>query len=143
MDDNILLKELIPHVFLPLQLPGKASVNTIAEENSLLSLLLQTIRESLEFIPQIKKTLSIFETWNEIQANGERGPSSISNAIQTMQHGQLFALYVRAQNCGLLISIPEGRPDTIIWSTFPASQRSDTVTGKIYSVFYQENSVLK
>lgn len=129
MDDNIVIAGLIRHVFLPLRLPGPVSGNIIAEENCLLSLLLQTIRETQRVIPQIKKTLTVFETWVDVQGNGNSEPSRISNAIKTMQPGQMYALYVRAQNCGLLISIPEGRSDSIIWSTFPASQKSETVTG--------------
>lgn len=123
MDDDFPVSKLIPHVFLPLKLPGKISKSLITDENHLLSLLLQTIRE-YEFIPQIKETCSLFETWFEVQING-------CDKIQNLQPGQMFALYVRAQNCGLLISIPKHSSNDIIWSTFPASQRSKTVTGML------------
>lgn len=125
MDIRVPIAELIPHVFLPLKLPRETSKNLVKEENHLLSLMQQTIAD-YHFIPEIAETRSLFDTWVNVQVN-QRGTRE---AIRNLQPGQLFALYVRAQNCGLLISIPKQSPDDIIWSTFPASNKNFTVTGE-------------
>ncbi len=129
MEDDILNTQLIPHVFLPLKLPGQASANLIAEENHLLSLFHKTIRD-YRFIPQIIETCSAFETWFNVQVKNKSSCEDVKDAIQSLKPGQLFALYVRAQNSGLLISIPKDSPLDIIWSTFPASHKNNEITGK-------------
>lgn len=125
MDNSVPIAELITHVFLPLKLPGATSDNLVKEENHLLSLMQRTIDE-YHFIPKIAQTRSLFDTWVKVQVN----QCGTRDAIQNLQPGQLFALYVRAQNCGLLISIPKQRPIDIIWSTFPASNKNISVTRK-------------
>lgn len=130
MDVEDIGKRLIPHVFLPLKLPDEISDFLISEENQLLWSLQQTIQR-YEIIPQIQQTCSVFKTWVQIQTRD----FEIGDQIRTLQPGQLFALYVRAQNCGLIISIPKHDPNEIVWSTFPASQKNHDVTGRLIMQF--------
>lgn len=133
--DFTTISQLIPHVFLPLELPGEIDLNSVAsDENQLLSLLLHTIQQ-FKHISEVEETCVIFETWVKVQVKGHCGISNIRDGIRNLPPGRLFPLYVRAQNCGLLISIPKGNPENIVWSTFPASQKSSTVTGEPYKKY--------
>lgn len=122
--DHHIVKRLIPHVFLPLKLPGAITESIISEEKHLL-LMLQQIIEQHKHIAQIDETCNVFQSWVKVQVHD----CEITGQIKSLRPGQLFALYVRAQNCGLLVSVPKQYPDEIIWSTFPASQKNEVVTG--------------
>lgn len=135
MADSHLIVGLIPHIFHTLKLPNQASDNLIEEENYLLSLMRKTIQEH-HSIPQILETRSLFDKWMEMVVDSYISAEKTSNVIRNLQPGQLLAIYVRAQNCGLLISIPKLHPNDIIWSTFPVSNKNNTVTGRSKKKFF-------
>jgi hypothetical protein len=57
----------------------------------------------------LEKTKETFGTWQELQGNVD--PSRVSEIIQSLLPGQSFALYVRQQNSGLLLTVLEDYSD--------------------------------
>jgi hypothetical protein len=148
MEKKLDPKQLIPHVFLPLQLPGSLE-NLEGAECELLLKFTDTLTHFLSNYPHLPKeilttTVLTFNTWAAVQAQEDPDPKLISQCLQELDYGQSFALYIRAQNAGLLISVPHAPPEShingnghgdcrereeVYLSTFPASQKSNHITG--------------
>jgi hypothetical protein len=83
--------------------------------------------------PSILKAATIFRSWRF--AHGESGlqAEKLTKSIQSLQPGDSTALYIRAQNAGLILTVPEPGgtrehdPDSVILSVFAPSQPSETV----------------
>lgn len=113
-------EDLLYHIVLPRVLPQNKSKNTEEHELALLSRITDAIRGLDKWIsPEIVRLFNSFE-----QTHMTRTPESISNEIKGLQPGRSFAMFVRRQNCGLMIHMPSDqntKSKTVVVSTFPGN----------------------
>src|SRR5271156_4818232 len=147
LETNSFLEDLIPHVFLPLQVSSKSVVD-------IESLLLHQVTDAIDHVAfdldpgSLKKLKNTFRQWESLQNQENMDAKDINNAIIELGPGDDFALYIRDQNAGLLISILDNKnqnvngltnggdnleePPTVnktaVFSTFPACQPMKLVT---------------
>lgn len=129
------MKDVIPHVFLPRDIPAEEQGNLIQVEQSLLDILeyifTWSIRDTDEGISCMReicpKTSKLLQRW----VVGQRILSSpnVSELIpREMEAGDMCAFYIRSQNCGLFLSAPSSENENrLILSSFKASLGSSEV----------------
>lgn len=115
-------EELLYHIILPRTLPDAKSENHEKRDLNFLSLMSETIQNLSEKIPS--PTVRMFASLNRIYDN--RTKETISQEINELKPGEIFAMFVRRQNCGLMIYMPpideNGCQSTnVIVSTFPGN----------------------
>ena len=108
MQPNIVVqKSLIPHLFLPRVLPTEQSPELPLHESSLLRLFTEVLAShSFQHIAALDCARQAFGTWANLQSGETIDPHRLSATIRNLRPGQHLPLFIRAQNAGLIISIP-------------------------------------
>lgn len=143
MADNIqafLAKEsnfmaLINHIFLPKKLPSGEDEAIIAHEFGLLLLMRDTVLNFEDIITS--NTRKWIETTFEIESESPLNVQRISSAINELQPGEMFTLYIRWQNCGLSVFVPNdgtSPPENVIVSTFEPSLKNEIVYSNLSDI---------
>lgn len=122
------MENLLNHIVLPRYLPQKRSPNFANEELKLLKRMVNNIKDLLEYIPL--NTLEMIQSLDEIHSKPHA--NTIRNKMIHLKPGQTFAMFIRSQNCVLMIHmLPNGPADSdsvpnvssdsenIIIATFP------------------------
>lgn len=126
---------LIDHIFLPKQLPGEEADNLAEHEFSLLVLIADVVTKFGSIVP--KHTKKMFRTMRDIEGTPLLKPKNISAAIEALEPGEMFGLYIRGQNCGINIFVPKDEsspPKELILSTFEVSLRNEIVYSNLSDV---------
>lgn len=114
-------ENLLNHVVLPRVLPEGYLKDHEQQELSLLSIMVQTVEKNCEWIPSA--TVRLCQCLK--RAHMSRTPETVSNEISKLQPGETFAMFVRRQNTGLIIHMPnEQVPNaekTVTVVTFPGN----------------------
>lgn len=115
-------EDLLYHIVLPRVLPQNKSKNSEQHELALLSRITGAIRSLDKWVSP--ETLRFFNSFE--QTHITRTPESISNEIKGLRPGNSFAMFVRRQNCGLMIHMPIEENETtkiktVVVSTFPGN----------------------
>ncbi len=119
---------MINEVFLPKKLPEfYDAAKAYHHETRMLALMADLIQELSDELP--KSTQNLFQTWSFLQCRQYLEPPQLQNAIASLKDGEMFALYIRQQNCGFCIYIPRGKENEnqAIVSTFPVSLENSLV----------------
>lgn len=115
---------LVDHVFLPKKISGtNPAVNIDEQDEKLLSFILDSIENSSVQLPE--STAHLFRTMVDVQCHRDWEKTKIAFHIQSLLPGHMFGLYIRKQNCGLLIYAPPNG-DRIV-STFQASVPNEII----------------
>lgn len=115
---------LVDHVFLPKRITGIHPKEIDQQENLLLSFIWDSMIHS--HIELRDSTNHLFETMVNIHCHGGMEKTRISDHIKSISPGQMIGLFIRQQNCGLLIyRQPQNRE--IIVSTFQASVPNEII----------------
>lgn len=127
---NKKLFELMIHeVFLLKKLPDfYDATKAYYHETRMLALMADVIQELSEELP--KSTHKLFQTWSFLQCNPHLEAPETQNAIASLKGGDMFALYIRGQNCGFCLYIPRDHEDfknKAIVSTFPVSLENSII----------------
>lgn len=123
-----LFELMIHEVFLPKKLPDfYDATKAYNHETRLLALMADLIQEMTKELP--KSTHNMFQTWSFLQCRQYLEPPELQNAISSLKSGEMFALYIRQQNCGFCLYIPPGKNynNRAIVSTFPLSLENSLV----------------
>lgn len=114
---------LLYHIVLPRVLPQKKSNDFEHHELLLLSRLNDVIKDCSEWIPLA--TVRLFNSLKTTHMN--RTADFVSKEIRALQPGDTFAMFVRRQNCGLMIYMPidgntqADKQETVVVTTFPGN----------------------
>lgn len=129
-------KILLNHVVLPRFLPQIRSNYLHREELCLMSLMTQIVSENdllTQHIPST--TVKMFNMLNQLHTN--LSPEIVAEQIRTLKPKETFGMFVRRQNCGIMIHMPEKvldpesvQSNRVIVATFP---------GKIHPKHIYEN----
>lgn len=114
-------ENLLNHVVLPRVLPEGYHKDHEDQEMTLLSIMVQTVEKNSEWIPSA--TVRLCQRLK--RAHMSRTPETVSTEISKLQPGETFAMFVRRQNTGLMIHMPnEQVPNvekTVNVVTFPGN----------------------
>lgn len=110
-------EELLYHIVLPRVLPQNKSTNSEQHELALLSRFTDAIRGLKKWISA--ETVRLFDSFERIHVT--RTPESISNEIKELRPGQSFVMFVRRQNCGFMIHMPNDENESVVVCTFPGN----------------------
>lgn len=109
------------HVILPRFLPQCKSKFIHSEELELLTRMVNNVESLADCIPL--NTMKLIRSMNEVHRN--RTASTISYKINTLKPGETFAMFVRRQNCAIMIHAQSaGAGDSnnnIVVATFPGT----------------------
>ena len=123
--DVVFLERLVPHIFFPRQLPSSSNKEKLVDDESKLLELFDDALQRDTFPPDathlFQSLRSTFHTWSQLQGQPLLDSSLLSESIQNLQAGDALALYIRAQNAGLLIKIPREDGESATIFTFAAS----------------------
>lgn len=107
---------LMIHVILPRYLPQCKPKDHHNEELALLSNMVENVDRLADWIPG--NTVKMFRGLDRVHKTLKA--SNVSAEIDELEPGETFAMYVRRQNCALMIHMPpDGDGDRVIVSTFP------------------------
>lgn len=109
---------LMNHVILPRCLPQNRSNNYHSEELALLSNMVRNVEHLANWLPE--KTVKMFRALDRVH----KTPSaqSVSTEIRNLKPGDTFAMFVRRQNCALMVHMPpKGDGDRVVLATFPGN----------------------
>lgn len=118
-------ESVLNHVVLPRFIPSNASIDQIAQDESLLMQMCEIFRKNAQWMPL--KTNRMLHTFaNVYQANDDA--QTIYNELNSLKPGDTFAMYVRRQNAVFLCYMLENVPNPneldettpIVVATFPA-----------------------
>lgn len=93
---------LLSHVVFPRVLPQQKP--RYVHELDLITLMVENVVKLSKWIPP--KTIELMETLKMVHVDGKPRPSIISDAIDSLSPGESFAMFVRRQNCMLIIYMP-------------------------------------
>lgn len=116
---SILLNQVIFPRVLPQQKPH------YAHELDLLMLMVENVIRLKKWMPS--KTVELLETLKTVHIDGKPRSSSVSEFINSLCPGKSFAMFVRAQNCVLIVHMPTHQTSKIkemqnvIVATFPGN----------------------
>lgn len=113
-----MLENILNHIILPRNFPQERSPNFVTEELELLKRMLKNVESLSEDIPM--NTLQMMQTLADFHL--KTCPKTIKRNINNLQPGETFAMFVRSQNCALMIHmLPEAPADSenIVVATFP------------------------
>lgn len=123
-----MLENLLNHIVLPRYLPQNRSPNFVTEELELLKRMVKNVESLSEFIPM--NTLKMMQSLADVHL--KPNPKTIKRNISNLQSGETFAMFVRSQNCALLIHmLSEASADSenIVVATFPGKLHPTQVYG--------------
>lgn len=119
-------RDMVDHIFLPRQIKA-VGANLHYVESSLLKHVADFI-ESVECANMCTPAIQrLFSNMKALHYVDEINPKEISNQISNLHRGDMFAMYVREQNCGLFIHMAEDAE--AILSTFQASLPNEIIYG--------------
>lgn len=127
---DALHRGMIDHMFLPRKL-FEASTKMLHEvENTLLEhfiTILETFHEKGD-LPDT--TIDFFRNLRKIHTDrASLNKQTIARQIDAVKPGQMFGMYVREQNCGILIYAPKNLAAEWIFSTFHPSLENEVISG--------------
>lgn len=114
------------HVVLPRHLP--AVKPKYSQQMALVAEMMKTITSLKQFIPS--KTIKLFETFDNIHSKGTSADvSDIRDAIRSLKAGDTFAMFVRRQNCALMIHkrFENNECNNVVVATFPGDLPSNEI----------------
>lgn len=121
-------RNMIDHVFLHRKLPDEP-VDLHQTELNILQLMAQTIETFEELncasVPSVVQRL--FTKMMQLHCVDRLEPTALSKQMEKLKRGEMLAIYVRAQNCGLFIHATKDDEATL--STFRASLPNETIYG--------------
>lgn len=123
-----MLENLLNHIVLPRYLPQNRSPEYITEELELLKRMVENVESLSEVIPI--NTLQMMRSLADVHLKPY--PKTIKRNISNLQSGGTFAMFVRSQNCALLIYMMPEAPadsDNIVVATFPGKLHPKEVYG--------------
>lgn len=115
---DAMLENLLNQIVLPRHLPQNRSPNFCAEELELLKRMVDNVESLSESVPA--NTLQMMRTLADVHFKPY--PKTIKKNINDLQPGETFAMFVRAQNCALVIHMLSDAPadsENIVVATFP------------------------
>lgn len=117
-------KTLLNHVVLPRFLPQSRSEQLHSEELALMSFMAKNVTNNellTQYLPPA--TVKMFNMINEAHTN--LSPTIVSQQIRSLQPGDTFGMFVRRQNCGIMIHMPkifhDDQSKRVIVATFPGN----------------------
>lgn len=111
-------ENLLNHVVLPRCLPQNKSKDFHNEELALLSYMIDNVESLAQSIPS--NTVNMFRGLGRVHKTLKA--SVVSAEINNLKAGSTFAMYIRRQNCAIMIRRPPGgNGDRVIVSTFPGN----------------------
>lgn len=123
------MENLMNHIVLPRYLPQNRSPNFALEELELLKRMVATVESLSDEIPI--NTMQMMRSLADVHLKPY--PKTIRKNIGELQPGGTFAMFVRSQNCALLIHmLPDEAPtdsENIIVATFPGKLHPKEVYG--------------
>lgn len=135
---NKKLFELMIHeVFLPKKLPDAYdATKAYKHEARILALMADIVQELSDVLP--KSTHNLFQRWSFLQCRRKLEAPEMQNAIASLKDGEMFALYIRQQNCGFCLYIPHDQDNNnnnkAIVSTFPVSLENTLIMSNMNDV---------
>ncbi|XP_055310983.1 uncharacterized protein LOC129573873 [Sitodiplosis mosellana] len=109
---------LMNHVILPRYLPQERSKNFHNEELALLSNMVENVERLAKSLP--RNTVNMFHGLARVHKT--LTPSVVSTEIRNLKPGDTFAMFVRRQNCAMMIHMPPERgDDRVIAAIFPGN----------------------
>lgn len=96
-------ESLLDHVILPRVLPKIYPYDHEQQEETLLSLLVETVAKSSNSIPSA--TVRFFQRLK--RTHDTRTPESITKEINDLMPGDTFAMFIRRQNTAFMIHMPK------------------------------------
>lgn len=115
---DMMLENILHHIVLPRYLPQERSPNFATEELELLKRMVKNVENLSDVVPI--NTLQMMRSLEDFHQKPY--PKTIKYNINKLQPGETFAMFVRAQNCALMIHmLPEAAADSenIVIATFP------------------------
>lgn len=131
-EDLNLEYELLNHVLLPRFLPQTKRSDLYEQELELLSRMFEIIRLQNEWIPS--QTIDMFQKFNHIQS--DCFPETIFKYINELTPNNLFAMYLKEQNCVFSIYMLDDDKEisestTVIVATFPGNLDATSINKDI------------
>lgn len=109
---------MLTHAVLPRRLPEQKP--NFSQQLRMLNVMIENIQSADQCIPQ--KTREFFQRFQKIHEYGTSiGAGVIHEQIKALHSGDTFAMFVRRQNCTLMIHRLENDYDdhNVVVSTFP------------------------
>ena len=115
------------HVILPRYLPQVKPKNFHNEELALLSSMVENVERSAKSLPP--NTVNMFRGLGRVHRT--LTPAVVSNEICNLEPGNTFAMFVRRQNCAIMIHMPPDRSsdDRVIVAIFPGNLHPKHISG--------------
>lgn len=130
---------LMNHVILPRYLPQHKSKNYHHEELALVFNMTENVRNLAKSLP--RNTVSMFDRLARVHQT--LTPSVVSTEIRKLQPGETFAMFVRRQNCALMVhKPPDGNGDRVIVSTFPGLLHPKLIASAGSDIEVSKNTLL-
>lgn len=138
MDEDVERDEhefILNHVILPRYLPPEKP--GYVKQLKLMSSIIQTIIDT-PILP--RKTIDLFVQLKRlhIDTTADNFSATLKNEIKTLLPGETFAMFVRRQNCTLLIHQKE---NSVILATFRGDMKSSDVYGHDSDIEVKKNSL--
>lgn len=125
-DHQILQENLFRHIILPRFLLPYRTPNFPLEELELLQRFAENVEQLADHVPP--NTLKMIRSLAKVHLNLR--PSAIKEEINGLQPGETFAMFVRFQNCAIIIHMLPNAPsdsNNIIVATFLGKVHPDEV----------------
>lgn len=106
------------HVVLPRFLPQIKSEHLHGEELALISCMVHNVVQNVELANNVPpNTVKMLRGFDEMHRT--LTPDVVSGQISELKPGEIFAMFVRSQNCAVMIHMPLNQSDRVIVATFP------------------------
>lgn len=115
-------ESLLNHIVLPRFLPQSASIEFHSHELELLMRMMQNVENFAEYISP--STIKMCRSLLEVHRTQTK--KVIAQQIRDLTPGDTFAMFIRRQNCGIMIHIPQSGSNAIV-ATFPGKLRPEEV----------------
>lgn len=126
MDEDIEMAEcvdenefILNHVILPRFLPQKKQ--NYGDQLKIVNQMLENVNETPSYLPT--NTVHLFQQFKKvhIEATEDTLKGTLSEVIKSLRPNETFAMFVRHQNCTLII---HKKPDGLILATFHGDTKS-------------------
>lgn len=115
---------LLNHIVLPRFLPQVKSEEFHSEELELLRRMVDNVHSFDDSIPA--NTMAMLDSMVHIHRN--RTENTVSAEINRLEPGRTFAMFIRQQNCTLMIQM-QGNANDVIVATFPGKLHPNKIYG--------------
>lgn len=120
---------LLNHVVLQRFLPLTKSQHTHNEDLALMSYMIDNVVQNEFLLKKVpENTVKMLRGLNVLHKT--LTPEVVSGQISTLKPGETFAMFVRRQNCALMIHMPVIESDRVIVATFPGNLHPKYVFSK-------------